>query len=35
MVPYKIVKADNGDAWVEVTGKKMGPRRFRRACTRR
>lgn len=21
MVPYKIVKADNGDAWVEVTGK--------------
>jgi len=25
MVPYKIVKADNGDAWVEVQGKKMGP----------
>jgi len=23
MVPYKIVKADNGDAWVEVQGKKM------------
>ena len=23
MVPYKIVKADNGDAWVEVDGKKM------------
>ncbi|MDH5592946.1 MAG: molecular chaperone DnaK [Gammaproteobacteria bacterium] len=23
MVPYKIVKADNGDAWVEVKGKKM------------
>ena len=22
-VPYKIVKADNGDAWVEVNGKKM------------
>lgn len=22
MVPYKIVKADNGDAWVEVKGKK-------------
>lgn len=21
MVPYKIVKADNGDAWVEVNGK--------------
>src|ERR1700692_1150623 len=25
MVPYKIVKADNGDAWVEVRGKKMAP----------
>ena len=25
MVPYKIVKADNGDAWVEVDGKKMSP----------
>ena len=23
MVPYKIVKADNGDAWVEVTGHKL------------
>ncbi len=23
LVPYKIVKADNGDAWVEVDGKKM------------
>ncbi len=23
MVPYKIVKADNGDAWVEVNGKQM------------
>ena len=23
MVPYKIVKADNGDAWVEVKGRKM------------
>ncbi len=23
MVPYKIAKADNGDAWVEVNGKKM------------
>jgi molecular chaperone DnaK len=23
LVPYKIVKADNGDAWVEVRGKKM------------
>jgi molecular chaperone DnaK len=25
IVPYKIVKADNGDAWVEVDGKKMAP----------
>jgi len=25
MVPYTIVKADNGDAWVEVHGKKMAP----------
>jgi molecular chaperone DnaK len=25
MVPYAIVKADNGDAWVEVNGKKMAP----------
>ena len=24
-MPYKIVKADNGDAWVEVRGKKMAP----------
>ncbi len=25
MVPYKIVKADNGDAWVEANGTKMAP----------
>jgi chaperone protein dnaK len=25
LVPYKIVKADNGDAWVEVNGKKQAP----------
>ncbi|WP_313506889.1 molecular chaperone DnaK [Stutzerimonas nitrititolerans] len=25
MVPYKIVKADNADAWVEVNGLKMAP----------
>ncbi len=25
LVPYKIIKADNGDAWVEVRGKKMAP----------
>ena len=25
LVPYKIVKANNGDAWVEVNGKKQAP----------
>ncbi len=25
MVPYAIVAADNGDAWVEVNGKKLSP----------
>ncbi|WP_339847679.1 molecular chaperone DnaK [uncultured Halopseudomonas sp.] len=25
LVPYKIVKADNGDAWVEVKGEKIAP----------
>ncbi len=25
VVPYKIVKAENGDAWVEVKGQKMAP----------
>jgi molecular chaperone DnaK len=25
LVPYKVVKADNGDAWVEAQGKKMAP----------
>ncbi|HVY23317.1 MAG TPA: molecular chaperone DnaK [Steroidobacteraceae bacterium] len=25
MVPYKIIAADNGDAWVDVQGKKMAP----------
>jgi molecular chaperone DnaK len=25
MVPYSIVNADNGDAWVEVNGKKLSP----------
>ena len=25
MVPYKIVRADNNDAWVEVRGKKIAP----------
>ena len=25
MVPYKIIKADNGDAWVGVDDKKLAP----------
>ncbi|HWL69237.1 MAG TPA: molecular chaperone DnaK [Geminicoccus sp.] len=25
MVPYKIARADNGDAWVETRGRKMAP----------
>lgn len=25
LVPYKIVKANNGDAWVEASGKEMAP----------
>ncbi|WP_159715711.1 molecular chaperone DnaK, partial [Geminicoccus flavidas] len=25
MVPYKIARADNGDAWVEAQGRKMAP----------
>ena len=25
LVPYKIIKADNGDAWIEAHGQKMAP----------
>ena len=25
MVPYKLVKADNGEAWIEIKGKKVSP----------
>jgi len=28
LVPYKIIKADNGDAWVEVKGKKTSPQQI-------
>jgi molecular chaperone DnaK len=28
MVPYAIIKADNGDAWVDVKGKKMAPQQI-------
>ena len=32
-VPYKIVKSDNGDAWVEGKGKNIHLRKFR-LCTK-
>mgnify|MGYP003342421915 CR=1 FL=1 len=25
LMPYSIVKADNGDAWVDINGKKLAP----------
>ncbi len=28
LVPYKIIKADNGDAWVEVNDKKLAPQQI-------
>src|SRR6516165_4263179 len=28
LMPYKIVKADNGDAWVEVRGEKLAPQQI-------
>ncbi len=28
LMPYKIVKADNGDAWVEVRGQKLAPQQI-------
>jgi molecular chaperone DnaK len=28
LVPYKIIKADNGDAWVEIKGKKLSPQQI-------
>lgn len=28
MVPYKIIEADNGDAWVEVNGEKLAPQQI-------
>lgn len=28
MVPYKIAKADNGDAWVDINGKKLAPQQI-------
>src|ERR1700756_221682 len=28
LMPYKIIKADNGDAWVEIRGKKVAPQQI-------
>src|SRR6195256_6185092 len=28
LMPYKIVRADNGDAWVEVRGEKLAPQQI-------
>src|SRR5580765_2991362 len=25
IVPYKIIRADNGDAWIEAAGRKLAP----------
>jgi molecular chaperone DnaK len=35
MVPYKIVAADNGDAWVEARAKRWRRRRCLRKCCAR
>ena len=36
LMPYKITAADNGDAWIEVRGKKMAPPQISRpkCCAR-
>ena len=28
VAPYKIIKSDNGDAWVEVKGEKLAPQQI-------
>jgi molecular chaperone DnaK len=33
LVPYKIVQAQNGDAWVEVRGKRMAPPEVSHRCS--
>ena len=35
MVPYKILPADNGDAWVEAEGKKLAPNKSRLKFSRK
>ena len=34
-MPFKIVRADNGDAWIEVRGKKIAPQEvWAKSCAR-
>src|ERR1051326_5282651 len=35
LMPYKIVRADNADAWVEVRGKKIAPQKVSAAELRK
>ena len=35
LVPYNIVKAENGDAWVEADGEKYSPAKYRLLSCRR
>jgi molecular chaperone DnaK len=35
LMPYRIVKAPNGDAWVEVRGKQIAPPQLRTTSARR
>jgi molecular chaperone DnaK len=35
LVPYHIVRADNGDAWVEVEGQKYAPQQISASTSRR
>jgi Hsp70 protein. len=35
MVPYKIISADNGDAWVEAEGKKLAPQQVSAAISKK
>jgi len=35
LMPFKILKAENGDAWVEVRGKKIAPQEISRRCCAR
>src|SRR6201982_659853 len=35
LMPYKITKADNGDAWVEVRGQKIAPQQVSAEVLRR